>query len=259
MANNSDIITDNILYQLWQNKKFPHSLIIDCANLDFALQQVEIFLQQILPPSISLANNPDYQLIKREPNSTGNIAKNITISQIRQAEIYLFKTAAISQCKVLVIYEADLLNINSANAALKILEEPPQDCYLILLTNNISNIISTIKSRCYKLKLAIDKAESEDDYQEMQERVTTLLRAHNIDDIYKFAAEVALKKNQELWHNFAIYIQHYLVANTLKLSMSEQIRLYENISNIINDTEIMDLDKRLAVILVFHKIIKLRQ
>jgi len=50
--------------------------------------------------------------------------------------------------KVFLIPEADLLNDSSQNALLKTLEEPPNDCYLILLVSSASALLETTRSRC---------------------------------------------------------------------------------------------------------------
>jgi DNA polymerase-3 subunit delta' len=50
--------------------------------------------------------------------------------------------------KVFIISEADQMRIEAANALLKLLEEPPQNLVLILITAKIYKILPTIKSRC---------------------------------------------------------------------------------------------------------------
>lgn len=49
--------------------------------------------------------------------------------------------------RVYIIKEADLLNQSAANALLKFLEEPQENIYGILITENINKVLSTIKSR----------------------------------------------------------------------------------------------------------------
>ncbi len=55
---------------------------------------------------------------------------------------------AVSKNKVYVISEAEKLNHSSQNAMLKVLEEPPDYCSIILLTCRPENLLATIKSRC---------------------------------------------------------------------------------------------------------------
>ncbi|MGH1366324.1 MAG: ATP-binding protein [Calditrichia bacterium] len=50
--------------------------------------------------------------------------------------------------KVFIITEAHTMRVEAANALLKLLEEPPDNLVLILITSNIYKILTTIKSRC---------------------------------------------------------------------------------------------------------------
>jgi hypothetical protein len=58
-----------------------------------------------------------------------------------------------AQRKVVLFEEADRMNSDSANALLKLLEEPPPFLKFVLVTNVISRILPTILSRCVVLGL----------------------------------------------------------------------------------------------------------
>jgi len=55
---------------------------------------------------------------------------------------------ALSQRKVFVVSEAEKLNAASQNALLKVLEEPPAYCCIILLCTRLERLLPTTKSRC---------------------------------------------------------------------------------------------------------------
>jgi DNA polymerase-3 subunit delta' len=55
---------------------------------------------------------------------------------------------SLSARKVFVVSEAERLNTSSQNALLKVLEEPPQYCTIILLCTRLERLLPTIKSRC---------------------------------------------------------------------------------------------------------------
>jgi DNA polymerase-3 subunit delta' len=55
---------------------------------------------------------------------------------------------ALSERKVFVVSEAEKLNVSSQNALLKVLEEPPGYCTIILLCTRLEKLLPTIKSRC---------------------------------------------------------------------------------------------------------------
>ncbi len=52
------------------------------------------------------------------------------------------------ECKVFVVSEAEKLNANSQNALLKVLEEPPHYCTIILLCTRLEQLLPTTRSRC---------------------------------------------------------------------------------------------------------------
>ena len=54
--------------------------------------------------------------------------------------------------KIVIVDSADYLNINSANSMLKILEESNESTYIFLISNQISLLLPTIRSRCLKIK-----------------------------------------------------------------------------------------------------------
>ena len=73
-------------------------------------------------------------------------ADNIPINQIRRAS-YWSHLSTTGSNKVLILENADRMHESSRNSLLKILEEPPEDVFLILLTGNKGAMISTILSR----------------------------------------------------------------------------------------------------------------
>jgi len=58
----------------------------------------------------------------------------------------------ISQRKVFVISEAERLNTASQNSLLKVLEEPPEYCCIVLLCTRLEKLLPTTKSRCQTIR-----------------------------------------------------------------------------------------------------------
>lgn len=78
-------------------------------------------------------------------------ATRILISSIRQLRKTLYLKSDDVGRKIVIIFDAHLLSIGqaeSANALLKILEEPPQNTTIILVTDNKNQLLPTILSRC---------------------------------------------------------------------------------------------------------------
>ena len=75
-------------------------------------------------------------------------SRMIRIDQIRSLSAFAVASPQVAGRKIALIDRADQLNINSANALLKTLEEPVADLVLILLQESGRPILPTIRSRC---------------------------------------------------------------------------------------------------------------
>lgn len=78
-------------------------------------------------------------------------ANFIRISSIREIKDLIYLTGAENRTKVFLISDADNMNPQSANALLKILEEPPKNSLLILTTSKLNSLLPTIIGRCQKI------------------------------------------------------------------------------------------------------------
>lgn len=97
---------------------------------------------------IANESHPDLYNLTLEPDE-----KSISIASIRNVVEFLATSTHLGQNKVVLIDDVGLLNINSANALLKILEEPPHYTVFVLLSDNINKLLPTIISRCHKYKI----------------------------------------------------------------------------------------------------------
>lgn len=85
---------------------------------------------------------------KKEEN-----AREISVDQAREIARFFSLTPGEGEWRVVIIDSADILNMNAANAILKILEEPPPQSLLLLIAHNTGKLLPTIRSRCRMLKL----------------------------------------------------------------------------------------------------------
>jgi DNA polymerase III subunit delta' len=77
----------------------------------------------------------------------------IIAADARKIPGFLRLTPAEGGWRVVIVDGADTLNPSSANALLKILEEPPKRAVLLLLSDNPGRLLATIRSRCRRLAL----------------------------------------------------------------------------------------------------------
>lgn len=79
---------------------------------------------------------------------------DIRIDRIRQVRQQIFSTALQGPGRVVILYGAQSLNPSSANALLKVLEEPPEGVLFILTATSAAAVLPTIRSRCVCFAMA---------------------------------------------------------------------------------------------------------
>lgn len=76
----------------------------------------------------------------------------IGVDDIRSIDKFIHMSpSGFSGWKMVIIDSADEMNLNASNALLKILEEPPEQTVMILISHNQSRLLPTILSRCRKV------------------------------------------------------------------------------------------------------------
>ena len=73
--------------------------------------------------------------------------------QLQELQSEFTKKALIGTKKIYIINGAEKLNKQAANSILKFLEEPEEGIMAILITDNIYQVLETIRSRCQIIKL----------------------------------------------------------------------------------------------------------
>ena len=152
-------------------------------------------------------NNPDFVLISPDGN-------NIKIEQIRDIQKRIQEKPIISEKKVYIIDNADLMTTEAQNCLLKTLEEPPEFAVIVLIGSNSNTFLPTIKSRC------------------------TIMNFNKISDeeMTKYLREKCDVKNID---QNMLYMYQGSIGKALELK--EKQEEYKNIENIINNINKYDL------------------
>jgi len=75
----------------------------------------------------------------------------IVVDDVRGIGAFMALTPAEGGWRVVIIDSADEMNRNAANAVLKILEEPPRNALMLLVSHSPGRLLPTIRSRCRRL------------------------------------------------------------------------------------------------------------
>jgi DNA polymerase-3 subunit delta' len=100
--------------------------------------------------------HPDLMVVERGYDEKNNrLRTEIVVNDIRRAVDFMHLKSSMGGWRVVIVDSADDMNRNSANALLKILEEPPQRTLLLLVSHAPGGLLPTIRSRCRRLELAL--------------------------------------------------------------------------------------------------------
>jgi len=162
---------------LYKNKKLPNKILlsgekgIGKSTLAYhIINYILSFDEDHFYDEKNFKINPDnksFKLIlnKSNPNfisiDIDDDKKSIDINQIRNLILTLNKSSFNTKPRFVLIDNIELLNINSVNALLKIVEEPNDNIYFILINNN-KKILPTLKSRCLNYNIHLSSEESDD-------------------------------------------------------------------------------------------------
>ncbi len=103
---------------------------------------------------LSALAHPDFSLIRREwKTNPKRLATEIGVDDVRKALQIFQLSAAFGGWRISIVDCAEELNRNSANALLKMIEEPPQRSLILIISHRPGQVMATIRSRCRRLRL----------------------------------------------------------------------------------------------------------
>lgn len=107
--------------------------------------------------------HPDFMhltLLEKETREGDvRMATEISVEQARQAVDFVQLSTYRAGYRLVLIEPAEALNTASANALLKVLEEPPINTVFILVSHQFRQLLPTILSRCHKLEVGLPEKE----------------------------------------------------------------------------------------------------
>ena len=160
------------LKNLYLNKKLPNKIILSgekgIGKFTLAHHLINYILSQNEDHTYDTKNykinteNKSFKLIKNKTNPNFNLIdveegkKNIDINQIRDLISNLNKSSFNESPRFVLIDNINLLNLNSVNALLKVIEEPNDNINFILINSN-KRVLATLKSRCINFKISLSQ------------------------------------------------------------------------------------------------------
>jgi DNA polymerase-3 subunit delta' len=174
-GNNPDLVgqeaAEAAFLSAWRSGRVPHAWLISgprgVGKATFAFRVARFVLAGGSGESLALAaDHPTARrvavgshgdLMVLQPGmihpDTKRETQEIVIGHVRATVDFLTRTSAEGGWRVAIVDSAETMNRNAANALLKILEEPPAQCLLLLTSSVPGALLPTIRSRCRQLKL----------------------------------------------------------------------------------------------------------
>ena len=159
------------IINLYKNKKLPNKILFSgqkgIGKATFAYHLINYIFSnnEDFPYDINNCkinnSNKSFKLVQNNSHPNFHLIdllddkKVIEINQIRKMINYANKSAFNNKERIILIDNAENLNLNSSNALLKITEEPNDNVFFILIFDNNKKILETVKSRCLKYNFAL--------------------------------------------------------------------------------------------------------
>ena len=129
-------------------------LLANAAGPPIEASGLDVPAEHRIAKLIDAGSHPDLMRLQRLPkDNAGELARSITVDQVRSLQRLFSTTPSLSPWRVVIIDSIDDLERPAANALLKNLEEPPANSIFLLVSHSPERLLPTIRSRCRQLRL----------------------------------------------------------------------------------------------------------
>ena len=266
------------IVELYEQKKMPNKILLSgkkgSGKSTLAYHLINYILSKNEEYEYNLENlcinedNKSYKLLQN--NSHPNFflidllieKKNIDVGQIREMINYTNKSTFNDSARFILIDNVENLNKNSINALLKVIEEPNENVFFILINNSEKNILPTLKSRCLTFKINLTFNETLNISNSILEKNVLdfvnfdLLSYYNspgdIISLFNFAEDKSINLKD---HTISSFINLLIENNYYKKNKPVKVLLI-NLIELFFLKEYMITDTKTSLINFYHKFIK---
>ncbi len=159
----------NLLNKLYEKKKLPKVFMLSGNKGLGKSTLIKHFLYSIF--DTKNYNKKDFSFLETsnlysqiKNNSFPNViflngadTKSVKIEDIRNLKTRIFQSNFLNKDRFIVLNDIEIFNTNSLNALLRIIEEPNEKNFFILINNKSKPILETIKSRALEFKMIFNE------------------------------------------------------------------------------------------------------
>lgn len=165
---------------------------------------------------VKAGTHPDLYIITPAADSN-----SILVDQIRELNNFIIGQPQFGKLKIVILYPAESLNNQAANALLKNLEEPGDNTKLFLLAAHQDLLLKTITSRCQILNLGSSNKQIYDNTEiltQMRTDLSVLLIKKNLTSVQ------LVEKWVKQWPNQVLYCFELLLAELITAKYTQEPR-----------------------------------
>lgn len=269
-----------------KNDTLSHAYIFETSGYYKSFEFIMAIIKSILCPKkklnkqncgkcsqcevIESGNFPEIKMIKPE-------GMWIKKEQLKELQREFNEKAIIGNKKIYIINGAEKLNKASANSILKFLEEPDNNIIAVLLTENIYEVLETIRSRCQVLKLKESKINDEENEIKKVTRVLNLNeeiaeesieKAIEFIEYYERNGKSTILYINKLWNEHFKTKEEYIKAfeiitlfykDILNIKMNKKPEMFNestSIDEISSKNTIKEICRKLNVVIKIKETIK---
>src|SRR5919112_1955349 len=119
-----------------------------------SLASLDVPTESQVARQVAALSHPNLAVLRRSPPTDKKAASTtIPVDTVRRALNMFGSTAADGGYRVCIVDSAEDLTISSANALLKVIEEPPPRSLFLIVSHAPQRVLPTIRSRCRRLLL----------------------------------------------------------------------------------------------------------
>lgn len=241
-----------IVYKILKNAvskdKYSHAYLFETNGFYDSYKLILSFVKAVMCPKKQTNNQNCQDCHQCEVIDSGNFPEIEIISpdglwikkeQLIKLQEEFSKKAIIGNKKIYIIKEADKLNKQSANSILKFLEEPEEGIIAILITDNLYQVLETIRSRCQIISLKEVKKqisvkttlnalnlvlfENNDTTEDEQEKINKIINFVNYYEKHHLDTIIYMQK---LWHDYIKTKDELLISFDIMLLYYKDILNY---------------------------------
>ncbi|CAA6679057.1 MULTISPECIES: DNA polymerase III subunit gamma/tau [unclassified Lentimonas] len=150
-----------VLERSLAQNRLGHGILLHGESPDYLEEIVRAIASTLLETDRDPFEHPDCFMLRPQGKArmikigsdSDRVGGDWPKNSMRRLVIDIQKSSNQGGRKVGIVFEADRMNVQSANAFLKTLEEPPSGTTLFLLTSRPYDLLDTIRSRCLNFRI----------------------------------------------------------------------------------------------------------